>query len=179
MGTTDQQQLGHKIRELRKKRKLTMQQLAEMVGVNYTTIYRVETGKVSPSVVLLSEIAHNLGSSIASLVEDKGAKLTLIRQEDQPEVDSGKMRLRLLVPQGIVDDTISISLGKANTGEFIGKHQTKGFELAYIIRGQCVFKHGGKDYELKEGDVVYFDGKEWHSVIALEPLEFIALYFRE
>ena len=46
-----------------------MQQLADMVGVNYTTIYRVETGKVSPSVVLLSEIAHRLGRSIVSLLE--------------------------------------------------------------------------------------------------------------
>ncbi len=171
-------QLGLKIRELRQKRKLTMRQLAKMVGVNYTTIHRVETGKVSPSVVLLSDIAHILGSSIANLLEDKGAKLTLIRSEDQPQVDSGKMRLRLLIPQGLIDESISISLGNAQPGECIDKHQTNGFELAYIIRGRCVFKHGGRDYELKEGDVVYFDGREWHSVICIEPLEFIALYFR-
>ncbi len=50
MENEDQKQLGLKIRELRKKKNLTMQQLA-MVDVNYTTIYRVETGKVSPSVV--------------------------------------------------------------------------------------------------------------------------------
>ncbi len=120
-----------------------------------------------------------MGSSVASLIEEKGAKLTIIRGNDQPEVDSGKMKLRLLVPQGLIDDKISISLGKADSGEFIDKHQTMGFELAYIIRGRCVFRHGGKDYELKEGDLVYFDGKVWHSVVALEPLEFVALYFRE
>jgi len=171
-------ELGLKIRELRKKRKLSMQQLAARVGVNYTTIQRVETGKVSPSVVLLSDIAYVLGSSIVGLLEEKDSKFALIRSEDQPEVDSGTMTLRLLAPQGLIDETISVSLGIAKTGECIGKHQTRGYELAYIIRGRCIFKHGNKQCELKAGDVVYFDGREWHSVVCLEPLEFIALYFR-
>lgn len=175
----DMRQLGRKIRELRKEKGLTMQQLAEMVGVNYTTIHRVETGRVSPSVVLLSEIAHRLGRSIVSLLDDKKAQITLIRKQDQPEVDSDKLRLRLLVPQGIINDKISISHNKAEVGEFVGKHHNRGFELAIILKGRCVFKHGGQDYPLGEGDLVYFDGNVWHSVVALEPLEFIALYFRE
>jgi transcriptional regulator with XRE-family HTH domain len=174
-----QQELGRKIRELRKEKGLTMQQLAEMVGVNYTTIHRVETGRVSPSVVLLSEIAHRLGRSAASLLEDQMAQITLIRKEDQPEVESDKMKLRLLVPQGVINDKISISFCKANPGEFVDKHQTKGFELPIILKGRCVFRYGGRDYEMKEGDLAYFDGNVWHSVMALEPLEFIALYFRE
>jgi transcriptional regulator with XRE-family HTH domain len=175
----DIHQLGRKIRELRKEKGLTMQQLAEMVGVNYTTIHRVETGRVSPSVVLLSEIAHWLGHSIVSLLADQKAQITIIRKEDQAEVESEKMRLRLLVPQGLINDKISISLGKADVGEFVGKHQTNGFELPIILKGRCLFKYGGQDYELREGDLAYFDGNVWHSVVALEPLEFIALYFRE
>ena len=174
-----QQQLGRKIRELRKERGLTMQQLAEMVGVNYTTIHRVETGRVSPSVVLLSEIAHRLGHSIVSFLEDKEAQMTLIRKDDQPSVKSDKMRLRLLVPQGLVDDKISINFCKADVGQFVDEHQTKGFELPIILKGRCVFKYGGQDYEMREGDLAYFDGNVSHSVVALEPLEFIALYFRE
>ena len=174
-----QQQLGRKIRELRREKGLTMQQLAEKVGVNYTTIHRVETGQVSPSVVLLSEIAQRLDCSIVSLLEEKKAQIKIIRKEDQPEVDSHKMRLRLLVPQGMIDDKISISFCTADAGKFVDAHQTQGFELAIILKGQCLFTHGGQDYELKEGDLVHFDGRIRHAVEALEPLEFIALYFRE
>ncbi len=175
----DRQQLGRKIRELRKERGITMQQLAELVGVNYTTIYRVETGKVSPSVVLLSEIAHHLGSSIVRLLEEKRGQLTLIKRADQPVVHSEKMSLRLLVPHGLIDDKISISLGKTNVGDVIGEHVTEGFELAYIIKGKCVFRYGGQDHEMGQGDLVYFDGRVWHSVVAIEPLEFLAIYFRQ
>lgn len=174
-----QHNLGRKIRELRKMRGLTMQELADLAGVNYTTIYRVETGKVAASVVLLSEIAHHLGHSIVSLFEDKRSHLTLIRADTQPTVTSEKMTLRLLVPQGLINEQISISLGKAQIGEFVGRHKTEGFELAYIIRGKCIFRYAGQDHHLTEGDLIYFDGREWHSVVAEEPLEFLAIYFRD
>lgn len=157
---------------------LTMGQLAEMVGVNYTTIYRVETGKVSPSVVLLSEIAHKLGHSIVTLLQEERAQLTIIRCQDQPVVESESLKLRLLVPKGLVSDKISISLGKGRPGEIVSKHTTDGFELAYMIRGSCRFAYGNESHELREGDLVYFDGKVSHSVVVLEPLEFLALYFR-
>ena len=179
MTQTDQRKLGRRIRELRKDIGLTMQQLAEKVGVNYTTIYRVETGKVSPSVVLLSEIAHQLGHSIVTLLKDDRAQLNIIKSENQPVVESEKMQLRLLVPKGLIDEEISISLGKAETGVFVDRHKTEGFELAYIIKGTCEFTYGSDKHELREGDLVYFDGTVWHSVMASEPLEFLAIYFRQ
>jgi transcriptional regulator with XRE-family HTH domain len=175
----EQRRLGLRIREFRKERGLSMQQLAELVGVNYTTIYRVETGKVSPSVVLLSDIAHQLGHSITSILDNKRAQLTIVRAETQPVVDSDELSIRLLAPQGLVNDKISISLGKAEVGEFVSKHTTDGFELAYIIRGHCVFVYGGEEHELFEGDLIHFDGRVWHSVTAITPLEFLAIYLRD
>lgn len=176
---TSEENLGQRIRAMRKENGLTMAQLAQRVGVNYATIHRVETGKVSPSVVLLSEIAHCLGHSIVSLLQEERDRLHIIRAVDQPEVESEKLALRLLVPKGIVSDKISISLGKAKKGDFVSRHKTDGFELAFMIRGSCIFRYGAQDHKLNEGDLVYFDGREWHSVHAVEPLEFLAIYFRD
>lgn len=178
MSHSDQRKLGRKIREIRKELGLTMKQLADLVGVNYTTIYRVERGKVSPSVVLLSDIAHHLGHSITSLLEQERQLCRIIRAEEQPEIDSNKMTLKLLLPRGVVDDDFSISLGKGGPGEIVGRHVTPGYELAYIIRGICVFCYGETKQELSTGDLVYFDGRVSHSVFAQEPLEFIAIYFK-
>ena len=178
MRKSEKENLGLKIREVRKDLGLSMHQLAETVGVNYTTIYRVETGKVSPSVALLSDIAHHLGHSVTSLLEEDRAQITIIRSEDQPVVASEEMSLRLLIPKGLINKKISISLGKGGPGKIIGEHQTPGYELAYIIRGKCLFNYGGTDHELREGDLVYFDGKVGHAVAVQEPLEFMAIYFR-
>jgi len=51
--------------------------------------------------------------------------------------------------------------------------------MSYIIKGKCLFKYGNEEHEMKKGDVIYFSGETVHSVIALEPLEFLAIYFRE
>ena len=156
-----------------------MTQLAEAAGVNYATIHRVETGKVSPSVVLLSEIAHCLGQSVVSLLEEDRARITVIRADEQPEVESDLLRIRLLAPKGLINDKMSISLGRGKVGEIVSRHKTEGYELAYILEGSCLFNHGGQDHKLEEGDLVYFDGRAWHSVEALEPLVFLAIYFRD
>ncbi len=171
--------LGNKIRAIRKKRGLTMKQLAAEVGVAYLTISRVETGKVSPSVALLGEIAQCLGKSVVSFLDDEREDLVLIRGKNQPVVESEKLRLKLLVPQGIINDRISISLGTADPGEIIDRHKTIGHELAYIIRGKCDFIYDGVRHELHQGDVVYFNGNIDHSVKALKKLEFLAIYFRQ
>lgn len=170
--------LGNKIRSIRKERGMTMEQLAAKVGVSYLTIFRVETGKVSPSVVLLSEIAQCLGRSVVSLIEEEKKDLILVKSENQQVVESEKLRLKLLVPQGMINDQISISLGAAEPGEIIDRHKTEGHELAYIIHGKCLFIYNGVRHQLNQGDLVYFNGEIDHSVTALEPFEFLAIYFR-
>ena len=172
-------QIGFRIRDVRKKNGLTMSQLADRVGVSYITIYRIETGKVSPSVVLLSEIAHSLGEPINAFFERAQGKCILIKAEDQPEIDANKLNLKLLIPKSLINESISISIGRAKKGKCIDRHKNNGFEMSYIIKGKCLFKYGNEEHKMKKGDVIYFEGKTVHSVLALEPLEFLAIYFRE
>ena len=65
-----------------------MNQVADKVGVSYITIHRIETGKVSPSVVLLSEIASCLGEPITSFFEQGQGKCILIKAEGQTEIEA-------------------------------------------------------------------------------------------
>lgn len=170
--------VGAKVRQARKKLGLNMQEFAERLGVSYLTIHRVETDKVSPSVALLSDIAHQLGEPITHFFsEDK--KFALFRTETAPEATSEKLNLKLLVPKGAIDENISVSLGSSQVGEFVSKHSHRGFELTYHIHGKCIFIYGSKEYALTEGDLIYFDSSVEHSVIALEPVQFLSIYFRK
>jgi len=169
--------VGSKIRERRKSLGLTMRQLAQRVGVSYLTIHRVEMDKLSPSVALLSSIAEHLGQSILEFF-DQG-RLTIVRAEAARIIKSGKLKLRLLVPKGLIGEGISVSAGESQKGEIVGKHKHRGFELTYIIKGKHIFRYGSEDYELGGGDLIYFDGRTPHSVTALEPIHFISVYFRD
>ena len=52
--------LGHKIRECRKSRNLTQEQLAEMVGIGTANISYIETGKFAPSAETLAKLSEAL-----------------------------------------------------------------------------------------------------------------------
>lgn len=52
--------LGNKIREYRKKKKLTQEQLAEMVGIGTANISYIENGKFAPSMETLDRLAEAL-----------------------------------------------------------------------------------------------------------------------
>lgn len=56
--------IGNRLRELREAQGLTTTQLAEMCGMSHSTISKVENGKWSVSLDLLSKIAGALGCSV-------------------------------------------------------------------------------------------------------------------
>jgi len=58
--------LGAQIREIRKARGLTQEQLAEMIDVEQKHVSRIESGKNYPSIDRLEKIAAALNSSLTN-----------------------------------------------------------------------------------------------------------------
>ena len=170
--------VGNKIRHARKKLGINMKDFAQKVGISYLTLYRVETDRVSPSVALLSDIAHHLGEPIVNFFHEPSG-LTLVKKGTAPDISTDQMSLQLLLPRGIVDDSISVTHGSTIPGEVISVHSHQGFELTYILKGKATFYYDGTDYETNEGDLIYFDASIPHSVVSLEPHEFLSIYFRK
>jgi len=170
--------VGNKIRMARKRLGVNMKEFARRIGVSYLTLYRVETDKVSPSVALLSEIAHHLGEPIVNFFNGQ-QKITVVKAGTARSVESGKMSLELLIPKGIISNKISVTFGRTEPGEFVSKHSHNGFELTYQLKGKALFQYGNEEYGLTQGDLIYFDARIEHSVTALNRNEFLSVYFRE
>ena len=58
-----------KIRELRKQRRLSQEELAEAVGTTRQTITSIEVGKYTASLPLAYKIAHYFGMSIEDVFD--------------------------------------------------------------------------------------------------------------
>lgn len=58
-----------KIRELRKQRKLSQEELADAVGTTRQTITSIEVGKYTASLALAYKIAHFFGMSIEEVFD--------------------------------------------------------------------------------------------------------------
>lgn len=62
---------GARIRELRKSKRLSQIVLADLAGIHYNTLRRLENGSSNPSVDALVKIAETLGVTIAELFAER------------------------------------------------------------------------------------------------------------
>ncbi|MBQ8708069.1 MAG: LexA family transcriptional regulator [Succinivibrionaceae bacterium] len=64
----DKQQFTQNLKDLRKKRKLSLRSLAENLGCSYGTVNKYEKGSAEPSFEMLNKLANFYGVSVASLL---------------------------------------------------------------------------------------------------------------
>jgi transcriptional regulator with XRE-family HTH domain len=172
--------VGPKIRAERKALGWSIRELASKASISTMTLQRIETGKTSPSVSVLAEIASHLRQPLTFFLEEKEPKVMIIRKENQSVVESSGMKLTIIAPAGLADRNILVNLGEAEQGRFIDPHVEKGHSLVYVLEGEALIKHDGVTHFLKEGDTVYYDARYKHSVKALSKKhKFLSIFFKE
>ena len=66
--------IGARIKEIRKRKKLSQEKLAEMVCMNHRSIVRLENSYSKPSIETLEKIAAALGVSVIDFFETETVK---------------------------------------------------------------------------------------------------------
>lgn len=109
-------QIGARVRALRRKQKVTQEQLAELVAVTPESISNIERGVSVPSVRTLGLIAERLHVSLAALLDiDTRAPQATRRRLDAQE------KLREIVAR-LGDDALEALVGHA---ELVARLQAK------------------------------------------------------
>lgn len=108
----DQKNVGSFLRELRKKKQLTQEQLAERFGVTSRSVSRWETGSNMPDLSILVELADFYDVDIRDIIdgERKGEdmnkeekeRLQLVADYAETEKNTLLMRLRIFSIVGLV-----------------------------------------------------------------------------
>lgn len=89
--------LGNRIRELRKKKNITQEQLAEQIGIGTPNISYFETGKYAPTLETLAKIANALDVNIYEFYMFKKEKsYEEIKKELINEINSNETTARIL-----------------------------------------------------------------------------------
>jgi transcriptional regulator with XRE-family HTH domain len=171
--------IGEKIRNERKAKGLSLAGLASRLGISTMTLQRIETGKTSPSVAVLAQISHQLMRPIVFFIRGDNPKILHIRKDQQSTIESSGMKLTVIAPQNLIDENILINLGEAaKEGRFIDLHAEEGYSFVYILEGECIFEHDRIKYDLKPGDVLYYNARFPHSVTAKGEHKFISVFFK-
>ncbi|QGH20881.1 helix-turn-helix domain-containing protein [Clostridium butyricum] len=95
--------IGEYIKELRKNRKLTQQQLADSVGISQNSVQRYETGKRIPPLDVLTKMAEALNVTLDNILsKDKNSELyksniAIGNLKEEAEKEAEKFRKSLKV----------------------------------------------------------------------------------
>ena len=167
------ERIGTKIRTQRKKNGLTLKELAERVAISAITLQRIETGKTSPSVVLLSEIAQALNKPVSSFIEENYKPLI------QRRISNPMLKIEIIAPRKMIKDNIVVTYGVLRKGQAIDTHSNPGTEWAFNVKGRSELKLNNQTHIIESGDSIAYNARVEHSVTALEDMTFFSIYVED
>ena len=142
-------QLGKKIRDLRLRRGLTVQQLAEATGLSKGFISQVENDRTSPSLVTLHDLARALETSVAYLVVEEEQVPHVVRAGERPQLRVGGNAGRVELLSAQPKRNLELMMAELPPGRTAGdkRHYHHGEEVHPLPRGprQRHLRHRGVD----------------------------------
>ncbi|GAB6063712.1 cupin domain-containing protein [Deferrisoma palaeochoriense] len=151
--------LGKKLREARRARGYSLEELARRTGFSKSFLSQIENDKNSPSIASLKKITQALGVSIGDMfTEDRDEQVYFLKRSDR-------------VPYEVVKDKVIFEFGASKVpnrkmevifftllpgGESEGEYSHEGEEFGTVLEGTLLFELGGKEYRMEPGDSIYF-----------------------
>ncbi|MDA3902020.1 MAG: cupin domain-containing protein [Desulfuromusa sp.] len=171
-------QIGQKIRELRQKLRMTLQDLSDSTELSKPLLSQIENDQVIPPLATLLRVAKALRAPLQTFFEeeDNTQKCLVVRADD-----AGRMNRRPShggAPQPYFYHSLAYGKKHKHMEPFLVEFdpaQTDqsqpvrhaGEEFFYILEGQIELKHGTETHILNAGDSVYWDSNEPHQLRAL------------
>lgn len=159
-------QLGKKIRDLRLRRGLTVQQLGEATGLSKGFISQVENSRTSPSLATLQDLARALETSVAYLVVEEDQVPYVVRLAERPRLQLGGTASRVEVLSAQPKRNLELIQAELQPGVSSGerRHYHHGEEIVLCIEGRVSLTCGEHTLILETGDSCHYDGRVPHSM---------------
>ncbi len=172
--------LGKKIREIRLKRGLTLQDLSKLTGLSKPTLSQIENNVTIPPIATLLKISRALGKHIGNFFQDDTPvtnRISVVRFEERQEV-MGRMEQVEARRIGYRYESLAYHLSDKRMEPFIVEiepidenasifYKHKGEEFLFVMEGELEFRGADKVITLRPGDSLYFDSEIPHALRGL------------
>ncbi|WP_428026346.1 helix-turn-helix domain-containing protein [Arcobacter sp.] len=167
--------VGKKIKNLRKEKKMNAKVLAKEAGISYGMLSLLESGSTQGSVETLRKIAKVLNTTIAHLFTNENITTEILTDESKLIVRKEQRKkisfpdplynCELLVPdlQGDVEFVL-VNLEAQRVTTDIIPHTKGGEECDYVLKGEITITLYEKEYILNEGDCIRFNPEIPHKI---------------
>ena len=156
--------IGKKIRDLRNRNGLTLQDLADRSELTKGFLSQLERGQVSPSVVTLWDLIECLGSTPSEFFKEEEPQIVYSEQEYFEKIDEEGNSRQWVIPsaQRYQMEPLLVTIMPRKSLEEDKPHN--GEEFGYVLSGRIHLELGEKTYTVKAGESFYYPASESHRI---------------
>jgi transcriptional regulator with XRE-family HTH domain len=166
--------VGEKVRELRERRGLSLQEMAERTGYSSALLSQIENHMISPPLGALIKIAKALEVKVGTFFgEEPREPFTIVRKQERKHVS--RFASKEGVSYGYAYESLGFDKKDRHMEPFLvtlepatvrtEKHSThEGEEFIFILEGEMEVILGTHKDVLHPGDCIYYDSAIPHKV---------------
>ena len=156
--------IGARIRQLRIKNDLTLEELASRTELTKGFLSQLERNLTSPSIQTLEDIAEALGVTLAGFFSEEKDEKIVFTPEDAFVDEREGFTIHWIVPnaQKNVMEPILLELQPGQSSFQIEPHN--GQEMGYVLSGKVLLvrENSKKGVLVKKGETFYIKGDQAH-----------------
>lgn len=181
--------ISNKIKEIRKEKGITIQEVADRAGVSKGLISQIENNRTIPSLLVLINIINALNIDLNEFFKDFNSELdsgpVVVRKKDtyspfEKESAIG-FHYKRIFTSAMDSSTMDIVLLELLPDAQRPMVETEAYEYKYIISGQVDYIFNDQKISLEEGDSIFFNGRLSHTPrnVGSEKAVMLIVYFFE
>lgn len=159
-------QVGAVLKKIRRERKLSIEELAEIAGVSKLTLGNIERGDTNPTIGVLWKLSRSLSIPLMSLFANEKEVSVSRAGEGVAIAEDGENWVVEPISQGSPDLAEVYRAYLQPQSTYIPeKHHANTTEFVTVMAGEVIVKIDGTSYDLSLFDAIRFRGDLTHSYI--------------
>lgn len=154
--------IGQKIKRLRMKNALTLEELASRSELTKGFLSQVERNLTSPSIATLNDILEALGTTLSSFFQEEKEEKSVFTKEDFFVDEREGCVVNWIVPNAQKNEMEPILIELEVGGESMVLEPHDGEEFGYVLSGRVVLVDGERMTTIKKGETFYIKGVNSH-----------------
>ena len=154
----EKEKMGKKIRDLRKASALSLAELAQKISKTSSYLSQIERGLAEPSLSALRQISKALNTPIFYFLVDEKEYNTVVRKDQRKKIEIPDSNIEIELISSSRNRQIEMIEATIQAGEESSREKDtyEGEECILVKKGQLDIEIGDEEYELHEGDSIYF-----------------------
>ena len=161
-----EQAIGKRLKDIRKRFRMSQRELARQSGVANATISLIENGKLNPTVSLLKKVLDGFPLRLSEFFADdaEASAKVFFQANELTEIAEGGVSYRQL-GGNLAGKAIQFLKERYEPGSGTGRHDIRheGEECGLVLSGRLTVTVNGQTEVLGPGDAYYFDSDQPHS----------------